>query len=167
MRRLILLSVTALALCTVSSHAALSQAQAPHAAVVALVPFGPPGNTDYQLDNATNDFSKRLTAKGFEPTTTKAMDPMDVASSAADLCKQYNATAIFAGTVRHEQTHNVFWGTFPTHAEVRVTELGCDGKVKWKGVGTADKTQYWSNPAAAVTNVSQMALDQIIGEMPA
>jgi hypothetical protein len=94
------------------------------------------------------------------------MDVMDVGGSAADLCRQYGASAILLGTVRHEQSHNVWWGTYPTHAEVRVTELDCDGKTKWKGVGIGDKTQYWSNPAAAVTNAIQNALDAIVSEMP-
>jgi len=132
-----------------------------------LIPFGPPGNTDYQLDAATNDFATRLTTKkSLTVVQSKPMDVMDVAGSAADICKQYGTSSIFLGTARHEQTHNIMWGTFPTHAEVRVTQLGCDGKVKWKGVGIGDKVQYWSNPAAAVTNVIQMALDQLISEMP-
>ena len=134
---------------------------------VVLVPFGPPGNKDYQLDNATNDFLTRLTTKkNLNVVLGKPMDAMDVAGSAADLCATNKASAIFAGTARHEQSHNIWWGTYPTHAEVRVTQLGCDGKVKWKGVGISDKVQYWANPAAAVTNVIQNALDQVISEMP-
>lgn len=134
---------------------------------VVLIPFGPPGNKDYQLDAATNDFAARLTAKkNMIVAQAKPMDVADVGGSAADLCKQYKSSSIFVGTARHEQNHNIMWGTFPTHAEVRVTQLGCDGKTKWKGVGIADKVQYWSNPAAAVTNVIQLALDQIISEMP-
>ena len=135
--------------------------------IVLLIPFGPPENKDYQLDAATHDFQARLmAAKSFTVAISKPMDVMDVGGEAADLCKQFSASAIFLGTVRHEQNHNIWWGTYPTHAEVRVTELGCDGKIKWKGVGVGDKVQYWANPAAAVTNVIQNALDVVISEMP-
>jgi hypothetical protein len=135
-----------------------------HVPNLLMIPFAPPGNKDDQLDYATDLFSKKLAAQSLHVIVGPAMDVLDVASSTRELCRRYSVDGVLFGTVRHEQHRTMFMASYPSHAEVRVSRVSCDGRIVWKGLGVGDKTTMWSNPRSAETEAISNALDQIVTE---
>ena len=132
-----------------------------------LVPFGPPGNKDTALDYASTEFIKKLQAKGVVAVATEPLDQAQAGASIPQLCKEHSARGVLIGTARHEQRLNYLLGSYPTHAEVRVTLFPCDGSASsWKGYGTGDIVYYWSNAGAAISDVIGKALDIVVAQFP-
>lgn len=133
-----------------------------------LVPFGPPGNKDTALDFATTEFIKKLQAKGVVAVASEPLDQAQAGASIPQLCKEHSARGVLIGTARHEQRLNYLLGSYPTHAEVRVTLFPCDGNPStWKGYGTGDIVYYWANAGAAISDVIGKALDIVVTQFPA
>ena len=140
-------------------------AATPFATTLVLVPFAPPNNKDDKLEFATEQFIKKLVARGLTVGKSAQMDLLDVSGQAAEICEKYHATGVLAGTVRHEQNQKFLTGTMATHAEIRFTRFDCSGKSVWKGYAVGDKDYAWSNPAAAVSDVIAQALDSIVVQL--
>jgi hypothetical protein len=78
------------------------------------------------------------------------------------------ARAIVVGSVRSEQTLKLLYAVvvatehYPTHAEVRLAELNCDGTIAWSTVKTADRDYYFNNINAAVTETVERAISAAV-----
>ncbi len=132
-----------------------------------LVPFAPPGNKDTALDFATTEFVKKLQAKGIIAVATEPLDEAQAGASVPQLCKEHSAKGVLIGTARHEQRLNYMLGSYPTHAEVRVTLFPCNTTQSlWKGYGTGDIVYYWANAGAAISDVMDKALDILVAQFP-
>jgi hypothetical protein len=78
-------------------------------------------------------------------TSLAAVDHLEAVTNAAKICADNNATGILVAEGRYEQTHKVIPAPFvtilryPTHVELRLDEIGCDGGVRWTTTTTGDE----------------------------
>ena len=111
-----------------------------------LIPYQEPDSTDPHAAAITQMLNKELTAAGVNTTLSAPIDHLAAVSSAATICAQNHATAILIPEGRYEQTMKRFSISFfltvlryPTHAEFRLDEIGCDGNMSWGTVTTGDR----------------------------
>jgi hypothetical protein len=141
-----------------------AQGSAAPSTTLVLVPFESPDNKDTALEFATTEFVKKMAGHGKQLAQAPVMDHVEAATRVAALCSQFNASGVLIGTARHEQRLNYLLGSYPTHAEVRVSLVDCNGTTLWKGFGTGDLVYYWANAGAAVSDALDKALDTIVSQ---
>jgi len=129
-----------------------------------LVPFQLPDNKDTVLEFATTEFAKKMQSKGITMVESPIMDHVEAATRVGELCKQYNVSGVLIGSARHEQRLNYLLGSYPTHAEARLSLVDCSGTTVWKGFGVGDLVYYWSNAGAAVSDAMGKALDTLVAQ---
>jgi hypothetical protein len=95
---------------------------------VALVPFAQTGSEpDPSLDLATELARKRIAAHDAAVVVTEPGDFLIATKDAAAMCARYGASRLVMGTLRWEQTPAS--DGVATHAEIRLTTVGCNGRV--------------------------------------
>jgi hypothetical protein len=136
---------------------------------ILVVPFWqPPMEKSDHLDVATNAVGKNLTSKKIDFVVGDPVSHLSVAANAKALCAQYGATSILVGSLRTEQTIRVIYAVYvsivhyPTHAEVRLAQMQCDGTILWSTVSTADTDHIGNNVGAAVSGSAEGAVGKAI-----
>ncbi len=131
------------------------------AGLLVVVPFAPPGNKDAHLTFADRQMAMKLAAAKVQVVVS---EPIDAATSAPSLCQKYGGDGILVGTLRHDQ-HQAPMYHWPSHTEIRLERLRCDGKVTWKGVAIGDVDRQFGNPPAHVDASIDLALDNAVQQL--
>ena len=141
---------------SIAPLAALAQTPAPSVMPAAggpklvLLPYEAPGSTDPHAKAITENLAADLAAAGLAVTTVAPVDHIDAVASAAKICADNGVTGMLVPEGRYEQTYKMIPTPFvqiiryPTHVELRLDEVGCDGVVRWTSTSTADE-----NPSGA------------------
>ncbi len=110
-----------------------------------LVPYQEPGSTDPHAAAITTDIARDLAASGIKAVVGSPMNHLRAVADAAKLCSTYHTAGLLIPDGRYEQTMKRFSITFfltilryPTHAALRVDEVGCSGRVHSSAVATGD-----------------------------
>ena len=126
-------------------------AASPGAGLV-IVPVGEPGSADPMLDEATGDLAKAAAAANANAVVSPPIDRFDAVNAAANICAAYGAKGLLYGTLRTEQSLANF---IRSHAEIWVSQVGCDGTVLWTAHATGENihrgTNFRSGVSAALT----------------
>jgi hypothetical protein len=110
-----------------------------------LLPYEWPGSTDPHAADVTKALSADLAAANLNVTTVAPVDHLDAVANAAKLCADNGATGILVPEGRYEQTRKNIYAIYvtviryPTHVEMRLDDVGCDGKVRWSTTTTGDE----------------------------
>jgi hypothetical protein len=149
-------SACAVAIATlICAPSVLAQTPAPSAAPVAaplppgpklvLLPYEAPGSTDPHAGDITKELAADLFAAGVVAAPVEPVDHLDAIAGAAKICADNGATGILVPEGRYEQTQKIIPAPFvtilryPTHVEMRLDDVGCDGKVRWTTTTTGDE----------------------------
>ncbi|HTU69595.1 MAG TPA: hypothetical protein VMF11_04665 [Candidatus Baltobacteraceae bacterium] len=122
----------------------LACAAAPPKGLV-LVPFEEPNSTDPHAAAVTEAILADFAAAGMTVPTVAPIDHIDAVSTAAKICATNNAWAVLIPDGRSEQTMKRVAVSFvtvlhyPTHVELRLDVVGCNGRVLWSTVTTGDQ----------------------------
>lgn len=135
------------ALLVLSPLAAPAQTPAPSPVpgAYALIPYQEPQDDDPHAAAVTVALAADLAASGVTVTTVDPVEHLDAVRNAAQICASHHATALLVPDGRVEQTLKrvaislVVVLRYPTHAELRLDEVGCDGIVHWSSVATGDE----------------------------
>ncbi len=128
--------------------AVFAQAPAPAApapAKLVLLPYETPGSTDPHAVAISQALAAALTAAGVGVTSIAPVDHLEAVANAAKICTDNAATGLLVPEGRYEQTRKVIPAPFvtilryPTHVELRLDEIGCDGAVRWSTTTTGDE----------------------------
>jgi hypothetical protein len=119
----------------------------PGAALV-IVPVGEPGSADPMLDEATNDLVKAAATANVNAVVAPPTDRFDAVNSAAELCAAYGAKGFLYGTLRTEQS---FANFLRSHAEIWISQVGCDGTVLWTEHDTGENIHRGANFRSGVS----------------
>ncbi|MBV8582311.1 MAG: hypothetical protein JOZ86_16935 [Candidatus Eremiobacteraeota bacterium] len=126
--------------------AVLAQSPAPApAAKLVLLPYEYPGSTDPHASAVSQALAADLAAAGLPVTTIAPVDHLEAAGNAAKICADNGATGILVAEGRYEQTRKVIPAPFvtilryPTHVDLRLDEVGCDGAVRWSTTTSGDQ----------------------------
>jgi len=123
-----------------------TNAQTP-AQVLVLVPFEQPGGSDPHAVAITQLLTAGLGNAGLVIKSVAPMDHLDGVANAANLCKDNGATGILAPEGRYEQTKKTIPAPFvtivryPTHVELRLDEMACDGSLRWTSTTVGDTSR--------------------------
>jgi len=137
-----MLAACAALLLPAGAHA--QSAPAASGRVLVLVPFEGPATTDSHGPPITQTVAATLTAQGDTIKTVAPMDHLDAVTQAAALCSANGAVGIVIPEGRFEQTRKVIPAPFvtvlryPTHAEIRLDEIACDGGLRRSTTGVGD-----------------------------
>ena len=138
-------------------------------AVVAVVPFSPPGSEKIQnFDDATGILATKLAERGMTTKTLPPTDRLGVVAQAGQICAQTGATGILVPTMRTEQAvrqRNYILTTvdyYATHVELRLSLVRCDGTLAWSGTAVGDKEYYSANVQAGVADGITQAIGRVL-----
>lgn len=146
-----------------------------------IVPFGEPGDTDPVLANATKQFSSDLLESGIRSAIGPPIDAVEAVGTARKLCGAYSAGGLLVPQLRFEQSKErnltgfipVVGGVIsssgafdasPIRARLKLFLVDCSGAVSWKTYTTASKVHHGQNIAAGLTEITNKALAQAVGE---
>ncbi|HTW83691.1 MAG TPA: hypothetical protein VMD91_06480 [Candidatus Sulfotelmatobacter sp.] len=138
-----LLAAGVLVLASFSTSAISAQAASP-AAKLAFVPYEEPGGTDPFAQGVSRDLTDDFAAAGVAIVPLPPVNHLEAVATAAKICADTGTTGLLIPEGRYEQTgkHNPFINiiTYPTHVELRLDEVGCDGTVRWTTTATGDQS---------------------------
>ncbi|MBV8150746.1 MAG: hypothetical protein JOY59_04250 [Candidatus Eremiobacteraeota bacterium] len=134
----------ALALAPAASLADTAAAAA-SAQPLVLVPYEEPGSKDPHAATISQTLQEQFGAAGLTVKAIAPIDHLSAVASAAKICADNNVTGILIPEARYEQTKKVIPTPFvtvlryPTHAEFRLDQIGCDGSVRWTTTAVGDQ----------------------------
>ena len=115
--------------------------------VLVLIPYQEPGSTDPHAVAISKTLETALTTAGVVVKSLAPIDRLSAVANAAAICTANDASGLLIPEGRYEQTmKRLTLGLFitllkyPTHAEFRLDDVGCNGVVRWSTttVGDAD-----------------------------
>jgi hypothetical protein len=158
---------------TPATPAASPPAQLAPAIPLVLVPYEEPGSTDPHALAISEKLLADLPAAGVNVKGVAAIDHLDAVANAAKICADNGASGILIPEGRYEQTKKIFpiglWLTierYPTHAELRLDEIGCDGNIRWTNTTTGDEARTGAfsvgNLGSAIDGAFRSAIDAAV-----
>lgn len=141
---------------------------------LAVIPFQEPGGEAVDAFSAADSaLAADLQKRGFQAVLATATRHLTVPATAAQICATTHAQAIVLGSTRTEQSLHFKYAFvtniphYPTHAELRLSMLSCEGRVLWRTVTTGDVDYYASNVGAAVSDALVRAVAAAVDQIPA
>jgi hypothetical protein len=156
-----------------ATPAASPPAQLAPAIPLVLVPYEEPGSTDPHALAISEKLLADLPAAGVNVKGVAAVDHLDAVANAAKVCADNGASGILIPEGRYEQTKKIFpiglWlmiERYPTHAEFRLDEIGCDGNIRWTTTTMGDEARTGAfsvgNLGSAVDGAFRSAIDAAV-----
>lgn len=116
--------------------------------VLALLPYEDPGSTDPVALAVSQALAGDVAAAGVAVTKLAPLDDLQAVANAAKICVSNGASGILIPQGRYQQTvkPGFFSMTVTTHVDFQLSDVGCDGVVRWSTTTSGDDTVTGMTP---------------------